>query len=775
MSQGTPLAVFLSYAHEDLDAARRLAEGLRGSGLEVWFDQEELRGGDAWDQKIRRQIKECALFLPVVSRSTESREEAYFRLEWHLAAERTHLMTEGRAFVIPVAIDDIPDAGAKVPAEFLKVQWTRLPGGAPTARFLEQVNALLARHSPAPARSAPGSPPTVAAPAASAPVRQTPSLLWAGIAAAALIVVAAGLWWKNSSALRPSPSVVGPPSSAPALPPIPTDKSIAVLPFTNASADGASASFISDGIQEEILNRLRQIGALRVPSIDSVNPYRDTTKPNERIAAELKVAYLIKGTVRRAGETIQVTCRLIDVRSGNEITIGPFVEDQVTVAKLIATQAKIAQQIAAELKTTLTPEEKARIERRPTENFAAYQQYLKARQAQRGFGTPLQNAQKMQPFLLEAVKLDPDFADAYAELVYAYVNGANTQAGRLAILPQAKDAVDNLKRLAPEAPELPLALGDYYLGSGEFDRAIEQYDIYGKTRPKDPDYLARLAEAYQRKPDPAKAWETRKTLENIDPGHIANLFRLVQLLYTNRRFKEAAAVQIRIVALDPDNLLAQHFVGYMNFFATGATAQQNKFWKEVGPEGLNNDISHLNFRRIWARITGNLAEAVRLDLAYPIDTDVDRINMAIVHAARGDLNSARERLGDLPERLRGKPAPTANDLIQLGTISAVLGEKTAAPEYAARALAISPSPTSVVRYAYARLYAWAGEPAKAMAELAAILPTAPGDAGASAVNSAVPIVRNVHALKKHPDFAPIQNDLEFLKLLADPKNNAPLF
>jgi len=66
-------AVFLSYASQDAGAARRICDSLRAAGVEVWFDQSELRGGDAWDQKIRRQIRECTLFVPLISANTQSR------------------------------------------------------------------------------------------------------------------------------------------------------------------------------------------------------------------------------------------------------------------------------------------------------------------------------------------------------------------------------------------------------------------------------------------------------------------------------------------------------------------------------------------------------------------------------------------------------------------------------------------------------------------------------------------------------------------------------
>ncbi len=136
-------AVFLSYARDDSAAARRIAEALRSAGLEVWFDENELRGGDAWDAKIRKQIDACSLFVPVISAHTQDRTKGYFRLEWRLAVEQTHLMLEGVPFLAPVVIDHTPESGAAVPPEFMKVQWSRLPGALPTPQFVEQVKRLL--------------------------------------------------------------------------------------------------------------------------------------------------------------------------------------------------------------------------------------------------------------------------------------------------------------------------------------------------------------------------------------------------------------------------------------------------------------------------------------------------------------------------------------------------------------------------------------------------------------------------------------------------------
>ena len=135
-------AIFLSYASQDADAARRICEALRAAGLEVWFDQSELRGGDAWDASIRKQIKECALFVPIISANTETREEGYFRREWNLAVNRTLDMSHDKTFLLPVIIDGTPESHARVPDKFRDVQWTRLPAGEAPAAFTERVQRL---------------------------------------------------------------------------------------------------------------------------------------------------------------------------------------------------------------------------------------------------------------------------------------------------------------------------------------------------------------------------------------------------------------------------------------------------------------------------------------------------------------------------------------------------------------------------------------------------------------------------------------------------------
>lgn len=146
--------VFLSYASEDRTAARQVRDALEAAGLDVWYDESELGGGDAWDQKIRGQIRDCDYFLPLISATTERRREGYFRREWRLATERTLDMADDVLFLVPVAIDDTAGAGARVPERFHSVQWVRVPGGEPNAALNALAQRLLQREAPPPPTAA---------------------------------------------------------------------------------------------------------------------------------------------------------------------------------------------------------------------------------------------------------------------------------------------------------------------------------------------------------------------------------------------------------------------------------------------------------------------------------------------------------------------------------------------------------------------------------------------------------------------------------------------
>jgi Tol biopolymer transport system component len=223
-------AVFLSYASQDTEAAQRICKALRAAGIEVWFDQSELRGGEAWDRQIRKQIQACALFIPIISAHTQARLEGYFRREWKLAADRTHDMAEERAFLVPVVIDDTSERYASVPDKFRDVQWTRLPTADTSPAFIERVSRLLTAHEQrTPARSSeerhpgavmPGATPRAAVEATplkaqavrvAQRVRRFVPRAQAALAAAAVLAIGAVLlWWllhRAPDPVRPDPLI----------------------------------------------------------------------------------------------------------------------------------------------------------------------------------------------------------------------------------------------------------------------------------------------------------------------------------------------------------------------------------------------------------------------------------------------------------------------------------------------------------------------------------------------------------------------------------------
>jgi hypothetical protein len=132
-------AIFISYAREDLSAVQRIKAAFDGAGLTTWFDLDRLEGGDDYDRKIAANIARCSYFLPVISASTQRRLEAYFRREWSYAVDRSRNIAEGAVFILPVCIDDTPEAAALVPEKFRSLHISRLPEGEPTPEFVRRL------------------------------------------------------------------------------------------------------------------------------------------------------------------------------------------------------------------------------------------------------------------------------------------------------------------------------------------------------------------------------------------------------------------------------------------------------------------------------------------------------------------------------------------------------------------------------------------------------------------------------------------------------------
>lgn len=143
LEQPVPGSIFLSYAHEDYDAAERIRHFLDENGIDVWLDRSKLKGGQYFDDEIRRSIKNCDYFIPVISATAVGRRDGYFRREWRYAEDRALNRSDEFPFIIPVAIDGTPESSRGLPDSFARQHWTRLPEGLGTDEFRSRVTDLV--------------------------------------------------------------------------------------------------------------------------------------------------------------------------------------------------------------------------------------------------------------------------------------------------------------------------------------------------------------------------------------------------------------------------------------------------------------------------------------------------------------------------------------------------------------------------------------------------------------------------------------------------------
>ncbi len=469
-------AVFLSYASQDAEAAQKICDTLRAAGIEVFLDQSELRGGDVWDQKIRREIHDCALFIPVISANTASRHEGYFRLEWDLADQRTHMIARSRVFVVPVCLDTTTDVAADVPESFRRVQWTRLPAGETPPAFVERIKRLV---SPP---LLPVSAVSGAAPAIREPVRASrmskPVLLVivAVVVCAALAYLVAGRFWVSRhpgrSAGDTASRATAEPGAAAAFNPPP--HSIAVLPFVNLSGD-KEQEYFSDGLTEELLNSLAEINELQVAARTSSFSFKE--HPDiATVAHKLNVGAVLEGSVRRSAHTIRITVQLINAVTGFHQWSKTYDRDLGDVLKL---QTEIATAVAEALKVTLLGDTSAKIELGGTRNPAAFDAYLRGAKV---FVSrhEIEDLPAAIAAYTEAIRLDPHYALAMASrsiaLSYGAAQAATPAAAREGFDKAQADARQSVV-LAPDLAQAHLAMATVLeLGTLDFTLASEAYE-----------------------------------------------------------------------------------------------------------------------------------------------------------------------------------------------------------------------------------------------------------------------------------------------------------
>ena len=627
--------VFLSYASQDAGAAARICESLRALGVEVWLDQSELRGGDSWDAQIKKQIHECALFVPVISAHTNARIEGYFRREWNLAARRLLDMAHDTAFLVPVVIDETREQDARVPEEFLRAHWTRLPGGETPPAFAQRVRQLLDTRGAAVSHAGAG--------AAYDRGRFQRSARIAAIAIAALAATIAIGWAVREWGSRDHPK------SSDDLPLATTElpaRSVAVLAFENRGGSDESG-VLAEGIPETVLHQLGLLPGLTVIARGSSFAFRDGGEDLRVIGRKLNVRYLLEGSVQAAGNRLRVTSRLVDAQTGASVwseQFDPKLED------LFAVQDEIALEVARALRLTLDAASGGGTGTRAsaTENYDSYFEFLR--------GRALLASVRMSdlPAAIEAlnaaIRHDPTFASPYVLLARARILEAEqkekgdltekfmqTRASAIALLNKAIE-------LDPQSGEAYVERGylHIYLDVAEADadmrRGLELapnyargYEglaaVYFQSVARRREALEMLEKARQLDPleirldvlkalyltwgpgDYEQAAEVLQSVLERDPLYVPALMRLADVRWGGQeRHAESVALVEQAVALDPGNGTAWRNM-VLSYIAVGEIAGAEDAVRHLSDHPALGPMNIHLFRNEW-RAAGEAAYAL---------------------------------------------------------------------------------------------------------------------------------------------------------------------
>src|SRR5882724_4168240 len=562
-----------------------------------------------------------------------------------------------------------------------------------------------------------------------------------GLAALAAILLAGAVWFfarQNALKTTNASTNTSPPTTAtngqvatPA--PAIDNKSVAVLPFENLSSDKENA-FFAQGIQDEIITTLSKISGLRVISRTSTARYKSAPENLPEIARELRVANILEGSVQKAGDRAHINVQLIQANTDAHLWAQSY-DRQLT--DIFAVEAEVAKRVADSLSATLSPQEKARVETKPTDNADAYVLYLRAREYQTRPDTLLQDFRAAAKLYGQAIALDPNFALAHARLsattsqIYHFFEPT----GELKQKAQA-EATESL-RLQANLGEGHLALGLYfYYGEANYDAALRELDLAGHALPSDGDVSLYIAAIQRRQGRWKDAIAGYQHAEAIDPRNTIMLYDAAQTYFGLRDWRIAAERMDRVLALFPDSLNVKIQRGYIEFFWKGSTAPIKAALDSL-PANLDPD-GVVTFGR-WdvALMDRNPAAAAKALAACRLDTITSQTGVPLpksylqgcVDLVRGDATQAKANFEAARPALETTVASSPQDATrhaQLGLLYAFLGRKEDAVREGRRALELKPISKDVIEGAVveaflAMIYAHTGQPDEAIARIERLL------------------------------------------------------
>jgi len=542
------------------------------------------------------------------------------------------------------------------------------------------------------------------------------------------------------------------------------EKSIAVLPFQSLSDEKENAYF-ADGIQDDILTNLSKIGDLKVISRMSVMSYRGDAVRNAReIGKALGVATLLEGSVRRVGNRVRVNVQLINANNDEHIWAEDYDRDLTDV---FAIQTDLAQKIAAALQAKLSPNEKAGFDRRPTQNPDAYLLFIQAHDYANRPDMFRDTSLKAEQLFEQAIKLDPNFALAFAGLSrvesWIYHSFDPIPAWR----EKARFNADEALRLQPDLPEGHLALGfSYYYGDRDYERALAEFEIAKRGLPNEAQAYMAIGAIQRRQGRWVESTANLEKAAELDPKNSSVLLNLGYNYMATRNFEAADKIFDRGIEAAPESFGSRALKSELAIRWKGDISVAEKELASM-PPGVDPQGLVTLGRAGVLTLQRKFKEALQVIQQFRGETLLVSASVTCPKASlegtlylylddKVNAHSAFERARIIAQRLVRESPDDAARHGQLGLILAGLGQKDAAIAEGKRAVELLPESQDAfdgpeVTAVLAQIYAWTGESDEAFRLLDHLL--------------VVPNGITVPGLKLDPLWDPLRKDPRYQALI----------
>jgi len=560
---------------------------------------------------------------------------------------------------------------------------------------------------------------------------------------------------------------------------LPNEKSIAVLPFENLSAEKSNAYF-ADGIQDEILTRLSKIADLKVISRTSTQRYKKKSQKLSEIAKQLGVANLLEGSVQKTNDQVRVNVQLI--RAANDSHLWAETFDR-RLTDIFSVESEVAKTIADKLRAKLTGQEEQVITAKPTDNPEAYDAYLRGLAYTLKTGSSPANTLGAQKYLKEAVRLDPKFALAWALLSYVDALGYVT----LNLQPTAElreetgQAAETALTLQPNLGEAILAKGYYYYAClKDYDAAVRYFEQARQFLPNSSQIPESLAYVARRRGQWERSESYFNEAERLDPRNVSLLTQHAQSYVIIRRFPEALRKfdqVLDVIPGDVDTLAQKAGVAQAQGDLPQAAALLAPLHPSADDTGaLEIQVYQAILERRPAQMISRLKEVLaKPDPALGFNNGELRFWLGWAQSVAGDHAPSQESFRQARTELEPFLKEQPDNYLLIGDLALVnmgLGDKAAAFALTERAMTVLPLEKDVVDgpvpiEVLARVAAQLGEPDRAIAALQKLL-LIPSEGALAWRGPLTPAL-----LRLDPMFDPLRNDQRFQKLTVEPVSNSP--